>query len=192
MDTKLQGIAEGWSSTPRLANSSAASFSERNKCSGNHSSLIVLRKEKSLPATSAREILIKGKAEERTERELERRRRDMADLLVVLRPAESSQNGADFSENWNRLGLPKRKGCPQCHQVSSWQGRMSRLYQKEKETKPSARLLDREVRESLAEREPHLGKRVEVIVGPWGGKSGIHRQRRQAPSGRERACKGKA
>ena len=35
--------------------------------------------------------------EERTERESDSRRREMADLLVLLRPAKSVQNGAGFS-----------------------------------------------------------------------------------------------
>ena len=33
---RLQGIAEGVSSSPRLASSSAASFSGRNECPGTH------------------------------------------------------------------------------------------------------------------------------------------------------------
>ena len=37
---RLQGIAEGVSSAPRLASSSAASFPGRNKCPGTHCSLI--------------------------------------------------------------------------------------------------------------------------------------------------------
>ena len=37
---RLQGIAEGVSSTPRLASSSAALFSGRSECSGTHYSLI--------------------------------------------------------------------------------------------------------------------------------------------------------
>ena len=37
---RLQGIAEGASSAPRLASSSAASFPGRNECSGTHCSLI--------------------------------------------------------------------------------------------------------------------------------------------------------
>ena len=37
---RLQGIAEGASSAPRLASSSAASFSGRNECPGTHCSLI--------------------------------------------------------------------------------------------------------------------------------------------------------
>ena len=37
---RLQGIAEGTSSVPRLASSSAASFAGRNECPGTHCSLI--------------------------------------------------------------------------------------------------------------------------------------------------------
>ena len=37
---RLQGIAEGASSAPRLASSSAASFPRRNECPGTHCSLI--------------------------------------------------------------------------------------------------------------------------------------------------------
>ena len=39
-EERLQGIAEGASSAPRLASSSAASFPERNECPGTHCSLI--------------------------------------------------------------------------------------------------------------------------------------------------------
>ena len=35
----------------------------------------------------------------RTERESDRRRREMADLLVLPRPAKSVQNGGSFSGN---------------------------------------------------------------------------------------------
>ena len=37
---RLQGIAEGTSTAPRLANSSAASLPGRNECPGTHCSLI--------------------------------------------------------------------------------------------------------------------------------------------------------
>ena len=44
---RLQGIAEGASSAPRLASSSAASFSGRNECPGTHWSLIEQEREDS-------------------------------------------------------------------------------------------------------------------------------------------------
>ena len=70
---KLQGIAEGACSAPRLASSSAASFPGRNECPGTHYSLI---EEKTVPARSATEFEIKGKMEEKTERESDNRRRE--------------------------------------------------------------------------------------------------------------------
>ena len=63
---RLQGIAEGASSAPRLASSSAASFPGRNECPGTHCSLIEQR-EMTVPARSATEFEIRGKMEERTE-----------------------------------------------------------------------------------------------------------------------------
>ena len=44
----LKGIAEGASSAPRLASSSAASLSGRNECPRTHCSLIELKKEKTV------------------------------------------------------------------------------------------------------------------------------------------------
>ena len=43
---KLQGIAEGASSAPRLASSSAASFPGSNECLGTHCSLIEQKEKK--------------------------------------------------------------------------------------------------------------------------------------------------
>ena len=68
MDTRREGlheIAESTSSAPRLANSSAASFTRRNECPGTNCSPIE-QKEKTVPA---REIEVKVKMEERTERQ---------------------------------------------------------------------------------------------------------------------------
>ena len=46
----------------------------------------------------------------RTERESDKRRREVADLLVLPRPAKSMQNGTGFQQrNLNKLGLLKRK-----------------------------------------------------------------------------------
>ena len=109
-EERLQGIAEGTSSALRLASSSAASFRGRNECLGTHCSLIIQEdREKTVPTRSAREIVVKGKMEKRTERDSDRRRREVADLLVLPRPAKSVQNGAGFSKNLSILGLQKRK-----------------------------------------------------------------------------------
>ena len=41
--------------------------------------------------------MVKGKAEKRTEQESEKRRREIANLFELPKPAESLQTGADFS-----------------------------------------------------------------------------------------------
>ena len=95
---KLQGIAEGRSSTPCLASISAASFPGRNECPGTHYSLIEQKERKTSSCQiSTREIEVKGKRKKRTERESDRRRKEVADLLVLPRPAKSLQDGAGFS-----------------------------------------------------------------------------------------------
>ena len=90
---KLHGIAEGASSAPRLVSSSAAPLPGRNECPGTHCSVIEQERE----ARSATEFEIRGKIEKRTEGESDSRRREVADLLVLSRPANSVQNGAGFS-----------------------------------------------------------------------------------------------
>ena len=68
---RLQGIAEGTSSAPPLARSSATSFPGKNECLRTHCSFIEPERGKRV---SAREIEVEGKIDERTERESDRRR----------------------------------------------------------------------------------------------------------------------
>ena len=101
-EERLQRIAEGASSAPRLASSSAALFSRRNECPGTHCNLIEHEEKKTVPDKSAREFEIKRKdggrnKMARTKRESDKKRREMAELLVLPRPAKSVQNGAGFS-----------------------------------------------------------------------------------------------
>ena len=83
----------------------------------------------------------------------------MADLLVLLRPTRSLQNGASFSEKLEHTGLLKRKEWPQCHRERSWQVCCSRPCQKEKEQSCLSRAPDHEEGENQGEREPRLGER---------------------------------
>ena len=62
-------------------------------------------------------------------------------------------------ENLNKPGLPNRNGWPQCHKMSSWQVRPSRLCQTEKKQSHQSRSPDREMGESRGERKPHLGEK---------------------------------
>ena len=142
---RLQGIAEGASSTPRLARSSAGSFPWRNDCPGTHCSLIE-QEEKTVPARSATEFEIKGKMEERAARESDRRRRKISNRLVGA--AETCKALAEWRrlqrKNLNKLGLLKRKKLPQCHRESSWQVCGNRHCQKEKEQSRLFRVPDHE------------------------------------------------
>ena len=65
-----------------------------------------------------------------------------------------AQGSAEILE---QTSLPKRKEQPQCHKVSSWQGRQSHLCQRKKEHSHRSKSQDREMRESG--RGPHLGER---------------------------------
>ena len=99
---RLQGIAEGASSAPHLASSSAASFPGRNECLGTHCSLIEQEEREDSSCQICHKVCDKRKDRgedrvARTERESDRRRREMADFMVLPRPAKSVQNGAGFS-----------------------------------------------------------------------------------------------
>ena len=120
MDTRgkrLQKIAESTNSAPRLANSSAPSFPGRNECPGTHCSMIV-KKEKEY---SSCQICSKvcGKKEKRSSGQIDEHRarvgekeksREMADLLVLPRPAEGLAEWRRFQrKNLYKLGLSKKK-----------------------------------------------------------------------------------
>ena len=162
---RLQGIAEGASSAPHLASSSAASFPGRNECPGTHCSLIEQEEREDSSCQICHRVWDKRKHEgedrvARTERQSDRRRREEKDSLYGV--AETSKKRAEWRrlqrKNWNMLGLPKRKEWPQCHRESSWQVRRSRPCQKEKEQNRLSRVSDHEGGESQDEREPHLGE----------------------------------
>ena len=83
------------SSSPYLANSSVASLPEKNECPGTHCKLIVKGERKDSSCQMCQKVHDKKKIKQRTKPELERKR-EIADLLVLPRPAESLQNGAGF------------------------------------------------------------------------------------------------
>ena len=96
---------------------------------------------------------------ERTERESVRRRREVADLLVLPRPAKRAEWCRLQRKNLSMLGLLKRKEWPQCHRESSWKVCWSRPFQKEKEQSCQSRIPDHEGGESQGGQEPYLGER---------------------------------
>ena len=162
---RLQGIAEGASSAPRLASSSAASFPGRNECPGTYCSLIEQKEREDSSCQICHKVWDKRKdggedRAARTERESDRRRREekwqtcwcCRDQKRACRMVQAS------AENLSILGLPKRKEWPQCHRESSWQERRSRPCQKEKEQSRQSKAPDYEGKESQDGREPHLGE----------------------------------
>ena len=98
---RLQGIAEGTSSAPRLASSSVMSFLRRSECPGTYCSLIEQEREDSSCQICHRVSSKRKDGREdkvvRTERESDSKRREMADLLVLPRPEKSVQKGTGFS-----------------------------------------------------------------------------------------------
>ena len=106
---RLQGIAEGASSAPCLASSSAALFPRRNECPGTHCT------EKTVFVRSAREFEVKGKMEKRTgwqgqsESQIEEEKRSGR----LVGAAETSKEHAEWRrlqwKNLNILGMLKRK-----------------------------------------------------------------------------------
>ena len=118
-EERLQWIAEGARSAPRLATLSAASFPGRNECPGTHCSLIEQEGEKTVPARYATKFEIKGKMEERTgwreqnESQIVREEKRNGRLYGAT---ETSKDRAEWHrvqrKNLNILGLPKRKEWP--------------------------------------------------------------------------------
>ena len=99
---RLQGIAQGASSASRLASSSAVSFPGRNECPGTHCSLIEQEEREDSFCQICHRVWDKRKDGEedraaKTERESDRKRREMVDFMVLPRPAKSVRNGAGFS-----------------------------------------------------------------------------------------------
>ena len=120
---RLQGVAEGSSSAPRLASSSVALFPGRNECPGTHCSLIE-QKDRD-PARSPAEFEIKGKMEERTGRRGQNESQTGEEKRNgrLVDAAETSIERGEWRrlqrKNLSILGLPKRKEWPQCHRESS-------------------------------------------------------------------------
>ena len=193
---RLQGIAEGAGSAPRLASSSAVSFPGRSECPGTHCSLIEQEEREIVPAKSAIEFEIRGKMEERTGSRGQNESPTGGEEKRNGRlygAAETSKERAEWRrvqrKNLNILGLPKRKEWPQCHRESSWQERRSRLCQKEKEQSPLSRVPDHEEGESQDGQEPPLARKRGIRARAWSKKGGLHGERGQVPMRRLRASK---
>ena len=79
----------------------------------------------------------------RTERESDRRRREMADLFVLPRQQRACRMAQASAEILEHTGPAEKKKWPRCHRESSWQVRQSRLCQKGKKQSRLPRAPDR-------------------------------------------------
>ena len=155
---RLQGIAEGASSAPRLASSSAVSFPGRNECPGTHCSLVEQRRvDSSCQICNRVWDNRKGGGEDRA-RVRQKEKRNGRLYGVAETSKERAESRRLQRKNWSKLGLPKRKDWPQCRRESSWQDRRSRPCQKEKEQSRLSRVPGHEGGESQGGQEPHLGE----------------------------------
>ena len=172
----LQGIAEGASSAPRLASSSAVSFPGRNECPGTHCSLI----EQERVDRSATEFEITGKVEERTERESDRKRREMADFMVLPRPAKSVQNGAGFSRKTGTYwACRKGKSGLSATERAVGKNAGAALAKRKRAVCPEYQVM-REERVKMGESRT-LARVRGIRVRAWSGKGGLDREGRQIP-----------
>ena len=81
-------------------------------------------------------------------------------------------------KNLSKLGLPKRKEWPQCHQVSSWQRRPSRLFRSEKKHRHHPDLQTVRWERVKVSESCTLAKERGIRAGAWGGMGGLHSERR--------------
>ena len=98
-------------------------------------------KEKRVPARSAREFEVQQKTDKSTEQESERRRREMADLLVLPRPAKSLQNGTGFSEKFQSSGLSEKERVVSVPKSKQLESTPEQPLPKSKRTKPSVQIM---------------------------------------------------
>ena len=126
----------------------------------------------------------------RTVRESERRRRKMADLLVLPRPAKSLQNAPSFS--WINLSIQcllKRKEWSQCHRESSWQGRQSHFAKRKRNRAVcSQHQIVRCERVKMSESRT-LTREREIRARAWREEGGLHSEKRQVSRRERKGCK---
>ena len=158
-------IAEGASSAPRLARSSAVSFPGINECPGTHCSLIEQGREKTVPARSATEFEIRGNMEERTgwrgqnESQIigEEKWQTCWCCRDQQRTCRMEQASAEKLEHTGPAEKERVASVPQ--RKSSWQERRSCPCQNKKKQSRLSRVPDHKEGESQDGREPHLGER---------------------------------
>ena len=126
----LQEIAEGTSSVPRLASSSAASFPGRNEWPGIHCSLVVQERRQFLPDLPKFEVKRRRRSQggEDKASQIEEKWQTCwccRDQQTGCRMAQASAEKLEHTE-------PAEKERMACHKESSWQVSQSCLRRKKK------------------------------------------------------------
>ena len=127
--------------------------------------------------------------EERTERESDRRRREMADFMVLPRPAKSVQNGAGFSRKTGTSWACRKgkSGLSATERAVSWQVGRSRPCQRKRNRAvcPEYQIM-RGVRVKTGESRT-LARKRGIRTRAWSGKGGLHHEREQISRRKGRA-----
>ena len=188
---RLQGIAEGASSAPRLASSSAASFPGRNECPGTHCSMIEQEEREN---SSCRRNW--GKRKNGGEDRLARtgwRGQSESEIVGEKRngklvgAAETSKERAQWRRLQQKLlsilSLLKRKEWPQCHRERAV-GKCTRaaFAKRKRAVCPEHQIVTGErvkvSESSILARERGIRARASKLKG------GLHSKGRQVSSGR--------
>ena len=182
---RLQGIAEGTSSAPRLASSSAVSFPGRNECPGTHYSLIDQEEREDSSCQICHRIgdNRKGGGENRvarTERESDRRRREEKRQTCWCcrdqqRACRMAQASTEKLENTGPTEKERVASMPRREQLAST---LEPLLPKRKGQIRQSRVPDHEGGESQGERDLLLGKREGIREGAWRGKGELYSEGR--------------
>ena len=125
---RLQRIAKSTNSASRLASSSAASFPGRNECLGTHYSLI----EQEEREDNSRQICERDRGKRKHGGKDKARREEKWQTCWCCRDQQTACKMEQASaEKLKHTKPAEKEEMPQCHKDSSWQGRQSRLCQKE-------------------------------------------------------------
>ena len=187
-----QEIAEGASSAPRLANSSAAPFPGKTSVRGPTAARLNRRRGNTVPTRSATKIEIRGKMEEttgwrgRNKSQIEEEEKRNGRVVGAAETIRDRGKWRTFQrKNLNILGLLKRKECPQCHRESSrkYTGAALAKRKRNRVVCPEYQIMRGERLKVGESRTLTRGKGIRARAQR--GKGGLHRERRQIPSRRK-------
>ena len=135
----------------------------------------------------AGEFEVKEKTEKRTEQESEERKREMANLLVLPRAAESLQNGTGISKKNLLTGSAKKERVASAPQSEQLAGMSEPPLPKRKKTEPSVQIMRCE--SIKVSKSCTLARERRIVVGASSGKGELYNKGRWVPRRRDRPCK---